>query len=103
MNSEQYGMHTPIDFSQRIVIVTGGSRGVGRGITECFLAAGATVVICGRTAPDTLPAADGRSAVFHALDVRDTEQVNAFVEAVHAEYGRIDVLVNNAGGAPQAD
>lgn len=96
-------MKNPLDMKQRIVIVTGGSRGVGRGITECFLDAGATVVICGRNAPESLPTAGGRTAEFHALDVRDIEQVNAFVDQVQALHGRIDVLINNAGGAPAAD
>ena len=96
-------MKNPLDMSQRVVIVTGGSRGVGRGITERFLAAGATVVICGRNAPEDMPAAEGRTAVFHALDVRDVEQVNAFIEQVKADHGRIDCLVNNAGGAPHAE
>lgn len=96
-------MSTGLDFTDRVVIVTGGSRGVGRGISEAFLAAGATVVICGRHAPETLPAAQGREAVFHALDVRTVDDVNAFVDQVQADYGRIDVLVNNAGGAPHAE
>ncbi|HEY9037091.1 MAG TPA: SDR family oxidoreductase [Pseudomonadales bacterium] len=96
-------MQNPLDMSQRVVIVTGGSRGVGRGITECFLEAGAKVVICGRNAPDTLPACGDRTAVFHALDVRDVEQVNAFVEQVKTDHGRIDALINNAGGAPHAE
>lgn len=96
-------MKNPLDMSQRVVIVTGGSRGVGRGITERFLDAGATVVICGRNAPEDMPSANGRSAIFHTLDVRDVEQVNAFIEQVNADHGRIDCLINNAGGAPHAE
>ena len=48
------------DKSQRIVLVTGGAKGIGRGISERFLADGATVVACGREAPASLPAAGGR-------------------------------------------
>jgi NAD(P)-dependent dehydrogenase (short-subunit alcohol dehydrogenase family) len=55
-----------LDFTGKVLIVTGGCRGVGRGITERFLAAGADVVICCRHEPETLPAADGRTAEFVA-------------------------------------
>jgi len=91
-----------LDLSGRVALVTGGGRGVGRGIAERFLAAGAEVVICGRNAPETLPEADGRRAVFHAADVRDPEQAEALVRTAAERFGRLDVLVNNAGGSPAA-
>jgi NAD(P)-dependent dehydrogenase (short-subunit alcohol dehydrogenase family) len=91
-----------LDYAGKVVLVTGGGKGVGRGITERFLAAGATVVICGRNAPDTLPAVDGRSAIFHPADVRNPEAVNELFGVVEREHGRLDVLVNNAGGTPFA-
>lgn len=96
-------MSDQLDFSGKVVIVTGGGRGVGRGITERFLQAGAIVLICGRNEPETLPSANGKSAIFSALDVRDAEQVISFVQTIAKDYGHIDVLVNNAGGAPFAD
>jgi NAD(P)-dependent dehydrogenase (short-subunit alcohol dehydrogenase family) len=96
-------MTQAIDMSGKVVIVTGGSRGVGRGITEKFLEAGAVVAICGRNAPETLPTASGNTAEFYTVDVRDADQANAMVDAVYAKYGRLDVLINNAGGAPFAD
>lgn len=92
-----------LDFAGKVVIVTGGGRGVGRGIAQRFLEAGADVIICGRNAPDALPAADGREAVFVAADVRDPDQIDAVVAAAMGRFGRIDVLVNNAGGSPPAD
>ena len=92
-----------LDLSGRTVIVTGGGRGVGRGISECFLAAGADVVICGRNRPESLPAHAGRSATFVAADVRELEQIDAVVRSAQERTGRLDVLVNNAGGAPAAD
>lgn len=88
------------DFSGKVVLVTGGGRGVGRGIAECFLEAGATVVICGRNTPALLPAAGGNTAVFHACDVGDADATAALFARVVADHGRLDVLVNNAGGSP---
>ena len=96
-------MTNPLDMSGRVVIVTGGSKGVGRGITSTFLAAGADVIICGRTAPDTLPRAAGKQAVFIAADVRQIADIDAVVAATVERFGHLDVLVNNAGGSPVAD
>ena len=96
-------MADALDMSGQVVIVTGGGKGIGRGITERFLAAGAEVVICGRNEPDALPEAGGRRAVFVAADVRDTDQVDRVVQTAVDRFGRLDVLVNNAGGSPPAD
>lgn len=96
-------MRNPLDFAGKTVIVTGGGKGIGRGIAECFLAAGADVVVCGRSQPETLPQCGGRQAAFTPCDVRDFEQVEACVEFTLGRFGRLDVLVNNAGGAPHAD
>ena len=92
-----------LNMSGRAVLVTGGARGIGRSIAERFLRAGAAAVICGRTEPDELPAADGRTATFVAADVRDADAVAALVIATVDRLGRLDVLVNNAGGSPSAD
>lgn len=96
-------MSVTIDLSGRSVLVTGGGRGVGRGISERFLAAGADVVICGRSDPETLPEVDGRKAWFIRGDVREVDQVETIVAGAVERTGRLDVLVNNAGGAPAAD
>lgn len=96
-------MDNRLDFTGKVVIVTGGGKGVGKGISERFLEAGAQVIICGRSEPEKLPAAGGRTADFRACDVKDFDQIQAFVTSVADEYGRIDVLVNNAGGAPAAE
>jgi len=93
----------PLNFSSRIVIVTGGTRGVGRGIAERFLAAGAEVVVCGRTAPEEPPTADGRTATFVAADVRNADDIDLVIAQTMGKFGRIDVLINNAGGSPPAD
>lgn len=92
-----------IDMTGKVVIVTGGTRGVGLGISRVFLQAGADVVVCGRTAPETLPDVNGKSAVFTECDVKDPESVQACVDFVVSRYGRLDSLINNAGGTPDAD
>jgi NAD(P)-dependent dehydrogenase (short-subunit alcohol dehydrogenase family) len=96
-------MNNPLDFNGKAVIVTGGGKGIGKGISESFLAAGADVLICGRSEPDALPRSGDREALFIACDVRDYEQIEACVEFAVERFGRLDVLVNNAGGAPHAD
>ena len=89
------------EFSGAVVLVTGGTRGIGRAIAEAFLADGATVVVCGRTAPDSLPQVGDAQASFVAADVRDAQVCTDLIEAIRAEHGHLDVLVNNAGGSPE--
>lgn len=88
---------------QRVVLVTGGARGVGRGIAEAYLAAGDRVLVCGRHAPEQLPEYEGRQAEFVEANVRDSDAVSAMMDDIRDRIGRLDVLVNNAGGAPYAD
>lgn len=96
-------MTRALDLSGRVAIVTGGSRGVGRGIAERFLEAGAEVVICGRNEPETLPGEGGERAVFVQADVRELDAIDRVIAAARERFGRLDVLVNNAGGSPPAD
>ena len=98
---------TSLDFSGRVVIVTGGVRGVGRAIAEAFLSAGAQVVVCGRhradpaELPRAVPPGGGeRMAAFLPADVREPEQAQRLIEGTTERFGRLDVLVNNAGGSP---
>ncbi len=92
-----------LDFKGKVVIVTGGTKGIGKGISVRFLEAGAEVIVCGRNEPDSLPTHSGKSAHFVAADVRKDEQVEAVVKFATDRFGRLDTLVNNAGGAPPAD
>ena len=85
-----------------VVLVTGGAKGVGRGISECFLATGATVIACGREPPEIFPKIDGRTAEFVTADLRDEQARSALIAQVIERHGRLDVLVNNAGGSPFA-
>ncbi len=96
-------MSNPLDFTGRTVLVTGGTRGIGRGIAEAFLASGANVAVCSRKKPGELPRAADRMAAFFDADVRDPQRVETLVGAVVDRFGRLDVLVNNAGGAPFAE
>jgi len=104
------GRDDVLDFTGRAVLVTGGAKGIGRGIAEAYLAAGADVVVCGRSTPAEAdlpvgvdPSGDERRAVFVAADLRDADQAVAVVSAAMERFGRLDVLVNNAGGSPSAD
>ena len=96
-------MDNPLDLSGKVAIVTGGGKGVGTGITQQLLQAGAQVLICGRSEPQSLPVAGAHSALFYPCDVRDVEQIRACVDHTVAKLGRLDILVNNAGGAPYAE
>lgn len=91
------------DFSHRSIVVTGGTKGIGFEIATAFLAAGADVMVCGRSVPESLPSFDGRSAIFRATDVRDPADAAGLIEDAVTAHGRLDVLVNNAGGSPDAD
>lgn len=83
-----------LDYSGQVALVTGGTRGIGAAIATAFAQNGAAVVVCGRRRPEQ--PADG--AHFVEADVRDPAQASAAVDATLARYGRIDIVVNNAGG-----
>ncbi|MGI9322204.1 MAG: SDR family oxidoreductase, partial [Pseudomonadales bacterium] len=87
----------------KVVLVTGGTRGIGRGIALAFLQQGAQVFICGRNAPDAPVAAGEQEASFIQADVREPEDGQKLISEIVAAAGRLDVLINNAGGGPAAD
>ncbi len=88
--------HVNLGLEDRVVLVTGGVRGVGAGISAVFAEQGATVVTCARRPVEGLP------YEFHGCDVRDPDAVAALVAAVVEHHGALDVVINNAGGSPHA-
>ena len=91
------------DLTGKIAAITGGSRGIGRGIAEALLDAGAKVTINGRTQAKGEEAIKemnaGGAAVFFKGDVTDQRSIESFIEQTVNHFGRIDILVNNAGGS----
>lgn len=87
----------------KVAVITGGTRGIGRGIAEAFVAEGVRVVLNGRSEEKGRQAleemAAGDAARFVAGDVRVQRDVESLIEATVAHYGRVDILVNNAGGS----
>ncbi len=90
------------DLTGSVAVVTGGGRGLGRAIAQGLARHGATLVLCGRTeATLAATAAEiGGEVLVHVADVAQEDDVLALRDAVMARFGRIDVLVNNAGVNP---
>ena len=96
-------MSAGIDRSGQVVLITGGTSGLGKVTAERFLSEGADVVVCARKDPDpsAVPTtADGRQAAYLPCDVRDPEAIDTCISRLVELYGRLDIAVNNAGGAP---
>jgi len=90
-----------LDLRSRVVVVTGGGRGLGRSIAQGFSDAGATVAITGRTeSVREAAAAMGPSVHGYVCDVADEPGFTRFADEVAVRHGRVDVLVNNAGINP---
>lgn len=92
----------PGKFEDKVVIVTGGSRGLGRAMSLGFAAEGAKVVVASRKIDScsevaSLIEADGGEALAQAAHMGDTDDLDALIEAAYQRFGRVDILVNNAG------
>ena len=95
----------PFDLSGRVALVTGGTRGLGLAVARAFSAAGADIMVASRKEDACLQVAaelraGGGRAVGYACHVGHWDEVERLVEAAYGEFGRIDVLVNNAGVSP---
>lgn len=97
-----------IDMSGKVVLITGGSRGIGREMALGFAAAGADVAVASRrieSCEAVIPEIEafGRRAFAHACHVGHWDQVNGLIDAVYGHFGKVDVLINNAGMSPLYD
>lgn len=94
------------DLTDRVVLVTGGSRGLGREIAFAAAQCGADVVIASRnlqaceSTAEAIAAATGRTAIAHQVHIGRWEQLDGLVDTVYDRFGKLDVLVNNAGMSP---
>lgn len=91
---------TLFDISGRTALITGGQRGLGRGIAEAFAAAGANIAVVSRSVSDEFLEEMRQYSVTcrkYNFDITDLDQQKALVEAVVHDFGTIDILVNNAG------
>lgn len=98
-------MDEKFDIAKKVAIVTGGNVGIGLSIARTLIDAGASVVTCSRRDYPSPPAAEGLEGVGDRIvhmtcDVREPDQVEAVVQRAKESFGSVDVLVNNAGGAP---
>ncbi len=88
-------------FDNKIVLITGSSRGIGKATAQAFAAKGATIAINYRVnlaaAMETLEILEGDGHILVKGDIADPEEVKSMVEEVVQHFGRIDILVNNAG------
>lgn len=87
----------------QVVLVTGGTKGIGAGIAKAYLAQGYHVVVCARKEPEELPRVGNAVACFIRADLKASEDIEMLFEDIVAKFGRLDVLINNAGGSPAAE
>lgn len=99
-------MHDLENFKDKVVLVTGGSRGLGLAMVEAFAAAGARTVVASRklqacqAVSERVSAAHGVESMAFAFNVSRWPECDALVEAVYEHFGQLDVLINNAGLSP---
>ena len=94
---------TNINFKNKTVVITGGSKGIGLEITKTFLKHQANVIILARNKPKRKIQSKGNAGYFIECDIRNTESIDSALKDIASKHKSIDVLINNAGGAPMAD
>jgi len=87
-----------LQLKNKVVLVTGGTRGIGEGIAKGFLSEGARVAVTGREAPADEVECGDHYFHFSPMEMANPVQVEACVKAVLQKFGRLDIVVNNAGG-----
>ncbi|MEN8722116.1 MAG: SDR family oxidoreductase [Alphaproteobacteria bacterium] len=104
MNHEKTAAH--FDMTGKVCVITGGSRGLGKQMAHAFADAGASVIVSSRkqagcdAAAGEIAAATGQKIVAHACHVADWDQCDSLLNRAYDEFGKVDVLVNNAGMSP---
>ena len=93
---------TNINFKNKTVLITGGSKGIGLEITKTFLRHQANVIILARNKPKRKIQSKGNAGYFIECDIRNLDSIDSAIELIASKYKSIDVLVNNAGGSPLA-
>ncbi len=93
---------TNINFKNKTVLITGGSKGIGLEITKTFLRHQANVIILARNKPKRKIQSKGNAGYFIECDIRNLDSIDSAIKLIASKYKSIDVLVNNAGGSPLA-
>ena len=92
-----------LNLKSKSIVVTGGTKGIGIEIAKSFLKQNAKVFVLARQKPKRIIQAKGNKAIFIQCDIRDIESLDNCVKEIKAQSNSIDVLINNAGGAPMVN
>ena len=94
---------TSINFKNKTVLITGGTKGIGLEITKTFLRLDANVVVLARNKPSRKIQVKGNASVYVECDIRNLESIDKALKTIKSQCKTLDILVNNAGGAPLVD
>ena len=92
-----------INLKNKSVVVTGGTKGIGAEIAKTFLRHEANVIVLARQKPNRVIKAKGNKARFIECDIRNIQSLDSAVHIIKKEYRSVDILINNAGGAPMVN